>query len=47
MLTGMYRQEGRGNSVGALLGSMVVTGRSAVMISGQTATEMTAEPKSY
>jgi len=46
-LTGMYRQEGRGNSVGALLGSMVVTGRSAVMIPGQTATAMTAEAIPY
>jgi hypothetical protein len=46
-LTGMYRQEGRGNSVGALLGSMVVTGRSAVMTPGMTATAMTAEPIPY
>jgi hypothetical protein len=46
-LTGMHRQEGRGNSVGALLGSMFVTGRSAVMIPGQTATAMTAEPIPY
>jgi len=46
-LTGIYRQEGRGNSVGALLGSMVVTGRSAVMLPGQTATAMTAEPIPY
>ena len=46
-LTGMHRQEGRGNTVGALLGSMFVTGRSAVMIPGQTATAMTAEPIPY
>lgn len=42
-LSGMHRQEGRGNSVGALLGSMVVTGRSAVMIPGQMANALTAE----
>lgn len=33
-LTGKHRQEGRGNSVGALLGSMVISGRSAVMLPG-------------
>ncbi|MCO5792680.1 MAG: hypothetical protein HEQ21_07660 [Blastomonas sp.] len=43
-LSGMHRQEGRGNSVGALLGSMVVTGRSAVMIPGQMANALTQEP---
>jgi len=42
-LSGMHRQEGNGNSVGALLGSMVVTGRSAVMIPGQMANALTAE----
>jgi hypothetical protein len=34
-LTGTHRQEGRGNTVGALLGSMFISGRSAVMIPGQ------------
>jgi hypothetical protein len=43
-LTGLHRQEGRGNSVGALLGSMVVSGRSAVMLPGQMANAITAEP---
>jgi len=43
-LSGLHRQEGRGNSVGALLGSMVVTGRSAVMLPGQMANAITAEP---
>lgn len=46
-LSGMHRQEGSGNSVGALLGSMVVTGRSAVMTPGQTATAITAEAIPY
>lgn len=43
-LTGLHRQEGRGNSVGALLGSMIVSGRSAVMLPGQMANAITAEP---
>lgn len=43
-LTGLHRQEGRGNSVGALLGSMVVSGRSAVMLPGQVANAIIAEP---
>jgi hypothetical protein len=34
-LTGTHRQEGRGNTVGALLGSIFISGRSAVMIPGQ------------
>lgn len=46
-LTGKHHQEGRGNSVGALLGSMVVTGRSAVMEVGQQASAFTAEPVPY
>lgn len=46
-LTGMHRQEGRGNTVGALLGSLFVSGRSAVMVPGQTATAITAEPIPY
>lgn len=43
-LTGMHRQEGRGNTAGALLGSMVVSGRSAVMLPGQMANAIVAEP---
>lgn len=43
-LTGLHRQEGRGNSVGALLGSMIISGRSAVMLPGQMANAITAEP---
>ena len=42
-LKGQHRQEGRGNTVGALLGSMIITGRSAVMASGQTVNAFTAE----
>ena len=43
-LSGLHRQEGRGNSVGALLGSMIISGRSAVMLPGQMANAITAEP---
>lgn len=46
-MSGVYRQEGRGNSVGALLGSMIVTGRSAVMLPGQIVTGFTAAPIPY
>jgi hypothetical protein len=43
-LRGQHRQEGRGNTAGALLGSAVITGKSAVMIPGQTVNVFTAEP---
>jgi hypothetical protein len=43
-LRGQHRQEGRGNTAGALLGSAVITGKSAVMVPGQTVNVFTAEP---
>lgn len=43
-LKGKHRQEGRGNTVGALLGSMIITGRSAVMTSGEIVNAFTAAP---
>jgi len=43
-LRGQHRQEGRGNTVGALLGSIWISGRSAVMLPGQEVTIFTAEP---
>lgn len=46
-MRGEHRQEGRGNSVGALLGSMVISGRSAVMTPGQLVNAFTAEPLTY
>jgi len=46
-LNGMYRQEGRGNSVGALLGSMVISGRSAVMLPGQLVNVFTGQDFVY
>ena len=46
-LTGMHRQEGRGNSVGALLGSMVISGRSAVMLPGDLVNVFTGQDIVY
>lgn len=46
-MSGTWRQEGRGNSVGALLGSMVISGRSAMMQPGQLINAFTAERISY
>ncbi len=46
-LRGTFRQEGRGNSVGALLGSMVISGRSAVMLPGQLVNVFTSEAIAY
>ena len=46
-LRGTHRQEGRGNTVGALLGTMIISGRSAVMDSGQMVNVFTAEPVQY
>jgi hypothetical protein len=43
-LKGQHRQEGRGNTVGALLGSIIISGKSAVMTSGQLVNAFTAEP---
>lgn len=42
-LKGKVRQEGRGNTAGALLGSMIITGKSAVITPGQTMTAITDE----
>lgn len=46
-LTGKHRQEGRGNSVGALLGSMVISGRSAVMMPGDMVNVFTGQDFVY
>jgi hypothetical protein len=46
-LRGSHRQEGRGNTVGALLGSIVISGRSAVMLPGQLVNVFTAEAVVY
>jgi len=42
-LKGMHRQEGRGNTAGALLGAGFITGRSATMTPGQLVNVFTAE----
>lgn len=43
-LRGTHRQEGKGNTTAALLGSMLISGRSAVMTPGQLVNIFTAEP---
>ena len=43
-LRGKHRQEGKGNTVAALLGSMLISGKSAVMVQGQLINAFTAEP---
>ena len=43
-LTGKHRQEGKGNTVAALLGSMVISGHSATMTTGQVINAVSAEP---
>lgn len=42
-LSGIHRQEGKGNTVGALFGSMWISGRSAIMTPGQVVNAMVAE----
>ena len=46
-LMGTHRQEGKGNTVGALLGSILISGRSAVMLPGQVVTAMVKEKTAY
>jgi hypothetical protein len=46
-LMGVHRQEGKGNTVGALLGSILISGRSAVMLPGQIVTAMIKERTTY
>ncbi len=42
-LTGVHRQEGKGNTVGALFGSIWISGRSAIMVPGQVVNALVAE----
>lgn len=42
-LSGIHRQEGKGNTVGALFGSIWISGRSAIMTPGQVVNAMVAE----
>lgn len=46
-LRGVHRQEGKGNTAAALLGSIFVSGRSAQMLPGQMANAFTVEPIPY
>ncbi len=46
-LRGTHRQEGRGNTVGALLGSILISGRSAEMLPGQLVNVFTVDPIPY
>lgn len=46
-LMGTHRQEGKGNTVGALLGSIWISGTSAVMLPGQIVTAMVKEQTAY
>lgn len=43
-MRGVHKQEGRGNTVAALLGSAIITGKSAEMAPGQIVNIFTAEP---
>jgi hypothetical protein len=46
-LMGVHRQEGKGNTVGALFGSILISGRSAVMLPGQVVTAMIKDRTAY
>jgi hypothetical protein len=46
-LMGKHRQEGKGNTLAAVLATWIVSGRSAVMLPGQTVQALTAEPISF
>ena len=46
-LMGIHRQEGRGNTVGALLGSIWISGKSAVMVPGQMVSATVKEATAY
>lgn len=46
-LQGVHRQEGRGNTLGAVLGSILISGRSAQLDPGNVVTAMTAVPIPY
>jgi hypothetical protein len=46
-LTGMSRQEGKGNTMGALFGLIFISGRSATLLPGQVVTAFTSAPTGY
>lgn len=46
-LSGVHRQEGKGNTLGALLGSIIISGHSAVMLPGEIVTAFVKERTAY
>ena len=46
-LSGVHSQEGEGNTLGALFGSLIISGRSAVMLPGQIVTAMIKQKTPY
>lgn len=46
-LSGVHRQEGKGNTVAAIFATWLVSGRSAVMLPGQIVNAFTAEAIAY
>jgi hypothetical protein len=46
-LRGVFHQEGKGNTVGAVFGSMVISGHSAVLQPGTVVTAFTSAPTPY
>jgi len=46
-LSGVHRQEGKGNTIGALFGSMIISGHSAVMLPGEVANAFVKQPTAY
>ena len=46
-LSGTHRQEGKGNTLGALFGSLIITGHSATLLPGQVLNAFTTAPTAY
>jgi hypothetical protein len=46
-LSGVYHQEGKGNTLGALFGSIIISGHSAVLQPGQVLTAFTSDRTAY
>ena len=46
-LSGTHRQEGKGNTLGALFGSLIITGHSATLLPGQVLNAFTTAPTPY
>lgn len=46
-LSGVHRAEGKGNTLGALFGSIIISGHSAVMLPGDVVTAFTRDRTAY